>query len=160
MAAQLPDRIIYNLEYYNLCTNPLETYWTTRRKKRPRLVAREDCTRGYIATWEIRENQLFLYELEGAIRKVFSFWGEPTTKFTLRKLFGRSRPRVKAEWFSGKLRIPIGPMILFVDNAYDSRYEKEIIITIAEGDVKRIITMDNRAKTVIVNEGSFRPTMP
>lgn len=156
VAAQLPDRIIFNLELFNLCTNPLESYWTVRGKKRPKLCAREDCRRGYIATWEIKGKHLFLIEIEGSIRKTFAFWGKPTKKFTLKSLFGRRKTLVKADWFSGKLRIPIGPMTLFVDNEYDSRFESEIIVTIVDGEVSRVVTLDNKNKTLIVNEGSHR----
>lgn len=142
MPAQLPDRILFNQEYCNLCTNPLESYWSASGKSRPRFVSRDECKRGYVATWEIRDNQLFLREIEGLIRRSFTLWGKPVVAYSLGKLFGRKKSLVKAVWFSGKLRIPLGKMFLFEDNGYDSRYEKEVIITVTRGDLNRIVTLD------------------
>ncbi len=150
MAAQLPDRILYNQEYYNLFTNPLEMYW--KHKKRPRFCPRDDCRRGYIATWEIRDNQLLLREIDGLVRRAFPLWGKNVVRYNMGKLFGRRQTVVKASWFSGKLRIPIGKMIMFADNGYDSRFASEIIVSITEGKIDRIVTLDTTNQKLIINE--------
>lgn len=152
MPAQMPDRIIFNEEYFKLCTNPLELYWTISGRKRPRFASSVDCRRGYVATWEIRDNQLFLREIEGLIRRTFFLWGKRFVECSLKSLFGSKKPRVKAVWFSGKLRIPQGKMMMFEDNGYDSRYEKEMIITVTHGDLNRIVTLDYVEQRLTVNE--------
>ena len=153
MAAQVPDRILYNQEYFSLCTNPLEMYWSTLRKRRPRFSVREDCRRGYIATWEIRDNQLFLLEIDGFVNRLFTLWGKPEVHYSMRKLFGQRKKVVKAMWFSGKLRIPVGHMILYADKGYDARYAKEILVTVTSGNVDRVVTLDKANHKLIVNEG-------
>ena len=152
MAAQVPDRILYNQEYYDLCTNPLELYWIVRRKKRPRFIVKEECKRGYVATWEIKDNQLYLRDIEGTVKRSFALWGKNVAPYTMRKLFGGLKRFIKAAWYSGKLRIPAGPMVMFADNEYDSRYAKEIIVTVKNGNVDKIVTLDKENQRLTVNE--------
>lgn len=154
MAAQVPDRIIFNQEYLNLFTNPLEAYWMVSGLGRPRFIPSEDCRRGYVATWEIKDNQLFLREVEGRIRRSFALWGKRVVAYSLGKLFGKKRSGVKADWFSGKLRIPLGNMTLFDDNGYNSRFEKEVIITVTEGNLNRVVIIDSVNKRLTV-EGNL-----
>lgn len=73
MAAQKADIIVMDGETMDLYTNPLEDYWTRHRKKRPPFYALDVCTRGYIASWAIRDGQLFLTNIEGDIenRSIF-----------------------------------------------------------------------------------------
>lgn len=155
MAAQLPDRIIFNQEYRNLYTNPLEPYWVVSGVRRPRFISQENCRRGYVATWEIKDNQLFLREVEGLIRRKFTLWGKRVVTCSMGKLFGRRRRRVKASWFSGKLRIPQGKMTLFDDNAYGSRFESEVIITVTHGNLDRVVTVDCVNKK-LTDEGGYK----
>lgn len=158
MAAQIPDRILYHKEYYDLCTNPLELYWTTLRKKRPKLVSKDECKRGYVATWEVKDNQLFLREIDGIVRRSFVLWGRKEVPYSLAKLIGKRNTFVKATWYSGKLRIPTGAMTLFADNAYDSRYSREVIITVTKGDVERVVTLDSANQKLTVDEGNTGKT--
>jgi hypothetical protein len=59
--------------------------------------------------------------------------------------------RVKANWFSGKLRIPRGPMTVFENNEYGSRFEKEIIINVERGNITKMVTLDNVRRVLTVN---------
>lgn len=68
------------------------------------------------------------------------------------RLFGKKKTRVKANWYTGKLRIPTGSMTAFADNGYDSRYSREVIVTVTEGNVDRIVTMDNTNHKLIVDQ--------
>lgn len=148
MIAQIPDIVFLNGEAMSLYTNPLEQYWPLRGKKRPPFVLSFECVRGYVATWEITDGQLLLREIKGTFRRRKFFWRKRNVPYTMKRLFPRAS-RVKATWFSGRLRIPIGHMIMFVDKEYDSRFEKEIIATIEDGNVTRIVTLDNVNRTVV-----------
>ena len=57
---------------------------------------------------------------------------------------------VKASWFTGKIRIPIGKMTMFEDRGYDSRFEKEQIITINRGEILKSVTLDFMEKRLVV----------
>jgi hypothetical protein len=145
MAAQLPDKIKMDGEWKELFTNPLEQYWMLRGK-RPNFCSSQECARGYIATWEIADKELFLTNLQGEIKKLFPLFGAKTKKADLQEFFSnifQKITKVKAEWYSGKLRVPLGKMTCFEDHGYDSRFERDMIITVVKGDITRIVTLDN-----------------
>lgn len=152
MAAQLPDRIFLNGEFMSLYSNPLEQYWLRLGKTRPRFYPLPTCKRGYVASWELKNNQLFLKDLDGNFERRLLFFIKKPARYTLKKLFPKSdRKRVKASWFTGKLRIPLGKMTFYQPKGYDSRFEKEMIITIERGDVIKTVTLDYTRKSYVVN---------
>jgi len=151
MAAQLPDKILLNGVTHHLYSNPLEHYWIRMDKKRPLFYPLPDCRRGYVATWEIRNTQLFLKDIDGNFEKSTFFFGRRTARYSLKILFPRSGNRlVKANWFSGKLRIPQGKMMIY-DEGYGSRFEQEVIITVEKGDVIKMVTLDYSKRVLVVN---------
>jgi hypothetical protein len=153
MAAQLPDKIFLEGDIKALYSNPLEQYWVNKKKRRQPFCSTEECRRGYIATWEVANNQLFLTGIEGQIQKSMALFGPKIAPYSLKKLFPRSRNnKVKADWYSGRLRIPLGNMTRFEDHEYDSRFERDIIITVEQGNVVRMATLDNTDHSLIIKE--------
>jgi len=144
MPAQVPDKILFSGdEYTDLYTNPLELYWSNSGKKRPEFSYNNECRRGYVASWVIMNNQLFLKSIEGEFHKRFFIFGKRLRKYTVSTLFPRSKNKlVRASWFSGKLRIPQGNMTIYEDDAYDSRFEKELIMTVDKGEILKVVTLD------------------
>jgi hypothetical protein len=152
MAAQLPDFIVVNKEKMHLYTNPLEQYWTFLKKRKPSFITSQGCKRGYIATWEIHNKQLYLRGISGVVKRNFLFFPLKPKKYTMKLLFPKHHNvAVKAKWFSGKLRIPRGSRTIFSDQDYDSRFEQDIIITIDHGNVVKTVTLDNKQQALIVN---------
>lgn len=84
------------------------------------------CWRKYIATWEIREGMLYLVSIEG----VYRLAGEGP---------------LHAAWVSGVLRVPRGRMTRYVHMGFESEYEKELLITVKDGEVKEILEADGGA---------------
>ena len=82
------------------------------------------CWRGYKGLWAIEEGSLYLY----AVKDVGD---NPTPASTL--IEGATYP-IKADWFSGTLRIPRGEPIIW-RYGFNRLYEKEIRITIEKGEV-------------------------
>lgn len=152
MAAQLPDSILLNSNWMDLYTNPLESYWVKTGKKKPDFNLLDTCLRGYIASWIIQGNQLILKEIEGDYYASSLFFNRRLTKTSLKKIFPKSSKQgVIANWYSGKLRIPAGNMTQYGHNSYNSRFEKEIIITIDKGKVLRMVTLDYTQQKLVVN---------
>ena len=152
MAAQLPDRIILNGEIRHLYSNPLESYWIKPGKNRPLFCSLINCKRGYIATWELKDHQLFLRDLVGNCEKRSFFFIKKMERYSIHTLFPRIREMpIKALWFSGKLRIPIGKITRYENTGYDTRFDKEIIITIEKGDVMKMVTLDSARKVLIIH---------
>jgi len=149
MAEQIPDRIILDGNEMELYSNPLEQYW---KKSRPDFLITHECRRGYVATWEIVGEELFLKDITGTLNPSFLRLRFKPTPCTLRRLFFSSRWKpIKAKWFTGRLRIPDGKMTRFDDHDYDSRFERDIIITINQGRMTRRVTLDNTEHALIEN---------
>jgi hypothetical protein len=87
MAAQLPDLILFHGEQMELYSNPLEPYWIKHHKKRPAFQPKANCTRGYIATWEFRENQLWLKSIDGMAEQNHLLFWKKITPYALDMLF-------------------------------------------------------------------------
>jgi hypothetical protein len=80
------------------------------------------------------------------------FFGKKSKKGSIKTVFRKATPQgVKADWFSGKLRIPTGNMTQYEDSGYDSRFEQEIIITVEHGDVLKTRTLDYTQRTLVVH---------
>jgi hypothetical protein len=89
---------------------------------------RETCTalwRGYVATWEMLGERLYLVGLDGVLRG-----GQIAT---VALIFPGFPDRVFAHWYSGVLRIPMGKLLRYVHGGYGSVYERDQFITVKMG---------------------------
>jgi hypothetical protein len=93
MTAQKHENIIYEGDDFSMYSFP---YFP---EKHPRIIRLPDdditivssaCLRGYIGSWEIKNDQLFLIKIEGGLR------------------FDGVDPLL-ADWFSGELKIIVNP---------------------------------------------------
>lgn len=149
MSAQVPDIIVYRGEEHKLFSNPLELYW--RGKRRPAFHGTSVCHRGYVAYWEINDDYLYLTSINGQVKEWSLLGASKVMPVALQNFFPKSvLNRVKAVWFTGKLRIPTGNMLLFADQGYDSRFEEEQILTIENGHVVKTVTLNNTAQRLTV----------
>ena len=87
------------------------------------------CWRGYIATWRIRYGKLWLTDVVGQ--------------------FMLANGPVRADWVTGRVRVPFGAMEEYVHSGYDSMYHNVVEFDIREGRVHR-----QRAFAVPTNEWS------
>jgi len=123
MTAQAAEKILIDGEEFMLLCEPFEKYLEEKKLKFD--VPNTACWRGYIATWELRDKELYL----------IGFMGKMTGKeVDLNYLFPNTA-FVKADWFTGTLRIPIGEMIHYVHGGYASVYSDEMFIEIEQGNL-------------------------
>ena len=128
--AQAPDVLVYQGEKKDLFSNPLEVFYESANRKRPKFMIQPMTIssgnwRGYIATWEVENQRLYLRDIQS--------WLCPRQnearcrKVTLASLFpGKVRDgRVSADWFTGELRIPDGEQLRYVHSGYASIYERD-----------------------------------
>ena len=123
MTIQAGDILSYNGEKKTIATEPLKSYLETRSDvsfifKSTALV------RGYIGTWEIKNNQLYLISLLGFV--------DNNKKVDLSYLFP-NKTEVFANWFSGDIRIPEGKLLEKINLGYESVFEKDRILTFNKG---------------------------
>ena len=135
---QTPDRILRDGQKYSLLNYPLEYYFAQHPDRRPQgVVLSSDLWRGYIATFEIKDKQVFVKDI--AVRG--SFWDEEgdvidkveeaaaddmdTETSVMKKTFpGADAP--KAGWMTGMLEFAEGEW---------PRHEHFFLLEILEGDV-------------------------
>lgn len=160
--AQQPDIIIYEGKNSLLFSNPLESYYKT--KPRPNFYSPHTANwRGYIATWEIDQDILYLKDIEAWIDYgIPNIWEQKIDekgvihRYLMNKTGGQrdirkaglhdlfpNEDRVKASWFTGQLRIPQGKELKYIHMGYESAYEQDIILTIEAGRVITQKTVDN-----------------
>ena len=170
MTAQTPDRIRFRPRgaTHLLCENPLASFLRDRglRKTRGGMMSSANW-RGYVATWLLYRDRLWLAEVSsrGVIVDRRKIEVDPTSKieiepegdqpdgpgfapgpldgrpFSVDGLFpDEHRPPetpVFAEWYSGELRIPEGEMLRYVHGGYGTVHERDRLILIERGRLVR-----------------------
>ncbi len=135
--AQMPDKITINNHSYNLYTNPLEAYFASNPQKRPESdVVSSACWRGYVASWEIVDDELVLRKVEVSVTDPKAKGDE--FKTIMEDRIGDIFPgvlKVVAIWYSGTLTIPEGDLVEYVHMGYASTYERYIMVAIEKGRV-------------------------
>ena len=144
--AQQPDVIHYEGKKYMLFTNPLESYFKEDERPKFRISQGGISTgnwRGYVATWRVEDDTLYLVGLDSWICK--DLRPENCKRADLKELFGDKfrDGKVKADWFTGDLRMPDGEQLRYVHMGYDSVYEREIILDVAAGKITGKQVIDN-----------------
>ena len=163
--AQFPDILLHNGETYALHTNPLDVYFELHPEKNPLWPEPRDryfknplhgsntaLWRGYIATFEIREKQLFVKDVfvdddDAKHARLTAYMKNrkegkpdnddiwiPITTNIVAKIFP-DEDVIKADWFTGTLVIPQGKLLEYIHMGYASTYEKYILIDVEEGNV-------------------------
>jgi hypothetical protein len=126
MCIQIKDSITIKGIKYSLYTTPLDSYWTKRNPKPGIRVVRTSCRRGYIATWELSDNCLYI------INMIFYAPGKDRG---LDYVFPFNTRKIMADWFTGELQIPIGDEL---DSAviWDTVFDSDWFIKVKRGKVK------------------------
>ena len=128
MTAQFHEQIVINNELFGLCTEPLQIYLGLMKNPPEFDWCCTACYRGYMGTWVIKENKLYLTKIEVG--------GPPfSTLKNWREMFNKKVGDIKAEWYSGVLRIPKGDVLEYVHGGYGSKFERDLFITIEKGNV-------------------------
>jgi hypothetical protein len=97
--AQIPDRIIIKGKSYDLFTNPMEEYFDKNPEKRPYGTISTALWRGYVATFELENNQLVLRDIEILDSSDDSNNGKDGWKSVISEIFPDKR-EVKVNWFN------------------------------------------------------------
>lgn len=123
MTAQAREILIYKGKKYGMATEPLEPYIESNGIQFNPMIECSGCWRGYIGTWSIEDNKLYLIDIDT---------DNDGKKVGLEYLFS-NQEKVFAEWFTGELRVPYGELIEYIHLGYESRYAKELFLEISKG---------------------------
>ena len=104
--------------------------------------------RGYVANWEVEGDTLYLVGLDSWICK--DLRPENCKRADLKELFGEKLRdgKVKADWFTGELRMPDGEQLQYVHMGYGSVYEREIVLKVEKGKVTGEEVIDNTKRAL------------
>lgn len=154
--AQTPDVLIYDSKTYDLFSNPLESRYNG--ENRPTFWVSPNTQssgnwRGYVATWEIVNNNLYLIKIDSWFCKTSIRTKNGCRQITLRDLFGKTveNGKVSASWFSGSLNVPDGKLLEYVHMGYGSVYERDIIFKVESGKIVKQEVIDNTKRTLPSN---------
>jgi hypothetical protein len=141
--AQFPDKINYNGKEYNLNSNPLEVYFEKNPNKRPKSEVRSSALwRGYVATFEIIDNQLFLKDIEIQYRDTTSKGSNNSNwKSVLNEVFADQK-NIQVDWYTGLLVLPQGKVVNYVHMGYGSTYQHYTILELNKG----VLTQEKQFK--------------
>jgi hypothetical protein len=144
--AQEPDRLQLDGDVVALNTNPLSPWLRDHPDALPEPdVVSSSRWRGYVATWAIRDDRLWLTRVEMELDEPGGDVGETeeedpvldfdaSTHDVLPRLFA-GRHEVVAEWYTGTLIVPRGELVDYVHMGYGSTYEHYVVIVVDRGQV-------------------------
>jgi hypothetical protein len=124
MTAQIYECLYYNGRKLKMAYLPLEMYLDQLEEKPDFFSPSTANLNGYIGTWEIKYNKLYLIEIEAHIR------GKGIVGIDY---FFPNQKEVFASWFTGEVRIPEGKELLYVHMGYGSIYEEDIFLKFKNG---------------------------
>jgi hypothetical protein len=125
MTAQISEIMIYKGERQQMASLPLEDYWALGGQKPAFKFTSTALYRGYIGTWQVTKDRLYLVKLEAKLED-----GEP---MSLGDLFPGFPDRVFAHWVSGRVRLPQGKVLDYVHAGWASLYEADLFIEFKNG---------------------------
>ncbi|NQY30055.1 MAG: hypothetical protein HRT69_11360 [Flavobacteriaceae bacterium] len=131
--AQYPDKITYNGTEYNLNSNPLEPYFDKHPDKKPGMSSTA-LWRGYVAHFEIIENQLYVTDITRPKYQKDSEGHYEEKWISIYRMIFRTSEKVKIDWYTGILILPHGKMVNYVHLGYASTYSKYWLLEINNGD--------------------------
>lgn len=136
MTAQVPERLLYRGRMLDLCDQPLYSWFRLSGQEETPFVSTFSANwRGYVGTWEIRDDRLYLVTLMGLLKS-----GE---RGSLEDLFPDYPQRVFAHWYSGELRAPLGRLLKYVHMGYASEYERDLLLLVRRGVVLKTRVREN-----------------
>lgn len=125
MTAQIPEILIYKNKKRAMCSEPLGAYLKQSGKK---IVSKYVCSaldRGYVGTWEVVSDRLYLAKLQIGRKK--------NSDNVLETYFPDCSGRVFAGWFTGIVRVCKGKLLKYIHGGYASIYEKDLFLYFENG---------------------------
>jgi len=121
VTAQASERLIYKGERLSLCTEPLGPFIQNNGLHYKFDVTSTALWRGYIGTWTIDQDRLYLVAIDGSVG--------------MNKLFPGFSDGVFAHWYTGTLRCPQGALLKYVHGGFGSVYEEDLFFDVNKGVV-------------------------
>jgi hypothetical protein len=125
MTAQIGEKLNYEGREVSMCSEPLGVFFALGGHSPEFEFTCTALWRGYVGTWEIVNDRLYLISLSGTLKD--------GSDATLETVFPGYPDRVFAHWYSGTLRIPEGAQLEYIHMGYGSTYERDRFLRIEKG---------------------------
>lgn len=126
MTAQVPEKLIFEGTEHAMCSEPLSDYFSFGGQRPEFRSPHTGCWRGYIGTWEIIHDRLYLIGLRGWLKN-----GDDATLVTVFPGY----TRVFAHWFTDTVRLPQGKQLKYVHMGYGSVFERDLLLLFCKGQL-------------------------
>lgn len=134
ITGQFGDKLIFEGKKYNISDYLMECYFDKYPEKRPKQQLESSALdRGYVATYEFVDNELFVVDIEIQVRNKKD--QKPSTIYI--SVFDSVFPnllRKKINWKNGFLNLPSGKLLLPASELY----ENHKIIEMKRGKIKEV----------------------
>lgn len=136
--AQMSDRIIYKGKEYILRNNPLEEYFEKYPEKQPRGgVVSSALWRGYVATFEVRNDMLYLKDIEVMYQDTTSKESYNYKWRSVLKEVVSDGKELAIDWMTALLEMPYGEKVEDGHIYYIPQYQNIMLLEVQNGIVKR-----------------------
>lgn len=139
MTAQATESLIFRDEKLSLCDTPLTDFFWLSGRASPFKAPHTALWRGYIGTWEITEQRIYIIALRGYLHG--------GRHVDLSFLFPEHPKRVFAHWVTGTLRATRGKQLKYVHRGFASVYEQDVFFEFDDGFLKSVKVRDNTTAT-------------
>lgn len=130
ITGQFADKVIFEGKKYDISDYLMEPYFEKFPEKKPKLqVENTGLDRGYIATYEFFEGQLYVIDIEIDVKRN----GNYVFNSVYSEVFPNTK-RKKVDWKTGLLNLPSGKLILSASELY----EKHTIVELKRGKIKEV----------------------
>lgn len=136
MTAQIAERLVYQKEEFAMRAEPLSDYFAKGGTKPKFRLSCSGLWRGYIGRWEIVDDRLYMTDLNGTL--------EDGTKATMATIFPGFPDHVFAQWYSGRIRIPQGEILVHGHMGYGSIYERDFLLDVERGALLATMMRQNK----------------
>jgi hypothetical protein len=139
MTAQRADILILNGKKRALLATPLDVVLAATNNSKRFTPQSTNLWRGYVATWSIQKNHLYLLSVQGWISH------NPEPQEAMGLLFPNQKGPVFAHWVSRALRVADGPLFDYVHQGFGRRFKHELIFEMWNGEIieQKRVTYDS-----------------
>ncbi len=110
-----------------MCSEPLGDFFRFGGKRPDFRSPHTACWRGYVGTWEVIDERLYLTVLKA--------WLKSGEEATLETIFPGYGARVFAHWFTDTVRVPQGKQLKYVHMGYGSTYQRDLLLRFSKGEL-------------------------
>jgi hypothetical protein len=127
MTAQVGEILLIDGDQHEMFNEPLRFWFALSGVPSPFEGISSACWRGYVGTWELTGDRLYLVGLRGHV---------PDEKpVSIETIFAGWPNRVFAHWYTGTLTVPRGEMLHYVHLGYGRLHEETLFIDVERGAV-------------------------